>query len=65
MRELVIKIDMNNAAFGDNRYEEASEAVKIIRNMIFKISTESKIRDSIFSDSNGNIVASMEVIETP
>ena len=65
MRELVIKIDMNNAAFGEDRHDEAKETTKILKNMIVKISTESRIRDGIFSDSNGNIVASMEVIETP
>lgn len=63
MRELVIKIDMNNAAFGESRYEEAKEVTKILKNIIIKISAEARIRDGIFSDSNGNCVASIEVIE--
>lgn len=65
MRELVIKIDMNNAAFGQTRQSEMEEATRIMEAMAKKMMKRGRIADDIENDYNGNCVASVEVIETP
>jgi hypothetical protein len=65
MRELVVKIDMNNAAFGESREEEAIEAARILKAMAYDLIMRGKISDDVAFDVNGNCVGSIEVIETP
>ena len=65
MRELIIKIAMENAAFGNSRYEEMREATRILNEIIGKMVMREKICDDIAMDSNGNCVASVEVVEQP
>ena len=65
MRELVIKIAMENAAFGNSQYEEMREATRILNEISGKMVQREKICNDIAMDINGNCVASVEVIEQP
>lgn len=62
MRELIIKIDMNQNSFGESLETEGEEVVKILNKMIEKIKKDKRIRDNIEFDSEDNCVASIEVI---